>query len=294
MDLKIIEKAVDSLEGFKGGIGITGGEPTLHPEFGTICELLQEKVPSYRCTLATSGYKWNEYKNLIKNTFKLGIYYNDHSDPVQKHQPILIGIDEAVDDKQLMWRLIDNCWVQDDWCASITPKGAFFCEVAGSLDQVLDGDGGYPVVKDWWDKKPEEFRDQVRRYCPKCGGALPLERPSDQEACDLVSRLNYERLASLGSPMVLEGKVQVFEEKLGREEIMQKLCGWCPWDSLSGSSRKRHLKVDEIFLIQNRMRQIRWAFHAAVGGVRGIQCLFRISRGEIKKRVRRSSGYYRK
>ena len=89
MDMKTIEKAIDSLEGFKGGIGITGGEPTLHPEFEKICKLIQERVPSYKCTLWTTGYKWKEYKDTIRKTFSLGIYFNEHTNPIQKHQLVL-------------------------------------------------------------------------------------------------------------------------------------------------------------------------------------------------------------
>ena len=45
MDLNYLEKAIDSLEGFEGNIGIMGGEPTLHPKFNEICEIVQKKIP---------------------------------------------------------------------------------------------------------------------------------------------------------------------------------------------------------------------------------------------------------
>jgi hypothetical protein len=286
MDMKTIEKAIDSLEGFQGGIGITGGEPTLHPNFRDICKLLQDKVPSYKCSLWTAGSKWKEYKEIIKKTFNLGVWYNDHYDPVQKHQLILVGIDEVLDDKRLMWKLIDHCWLQETWSPSITPKGGFFCEVAGAMDQVLDEDGGYPLLKGWWNKRPEDFQDQVRRYCPKCSAAIPLERPSNQEAKDGVSRRNYERLLDLGSPKALQEKVQVIEEKLEKEDIVEQLHSWRPWDYLCGSGRKRHLEPDEIFLIPKTMRHIRWVYRAAVEGhIRGIQWAFHIAKWEIGKRL---------
>ena len=69
MDLDFIEKAIDSLKGFKGGIGIMGGEPTLHPQFEEICKLLQRKRVTHKCALWTSGYKWDEYKKIMYSGF---------------------------------------------------------------------------------------------------------------------------------------------------------------------------------------------------------------------------------
>ncbi|HIE36324.1 MAG TPA: 4Fe-4S cluster-binding domain-containing protein [Candidatus Omnitrophica bacterium] len=60
IDLEMIEKAIDSLEGFEGGIGIMGGEPAFHPKFVEICKLLQKKVPPEKRYLWTTGYKWEE------------------------------------------------------------------------------------------------------------------------------------------------------------------------------------------------------------------------------------------
>ena len=37
MDVETFKRAVDSLEGYQGYITITGGEPTLHPDFEEIC-----------------------------------------------------------------------------------------------------------------------------------------------------------------------------------------------------------------------------------------------------------------
>ena len=98
-----------------------------------------------------------------------------------------------------MWKLIDNCWIQEQWSASITPKGAFFCEVAASLDYLFDGPGGYSLEKDGG-KTPEEFQDQVKRYCTNCSGALPMAAESDGQGgrekatIDTVSPTMLEKL----------------------------------------------------------------------------------------------------
>ena len=52
-----------------------------------------------------------------------------------------------MENKEIADELISNCWVQEQWSASITPKGGFFCEVAGSLDHLMNGPGGVKIEK---------------------------------------------------------------------------------------------------------------------------------------------------
>jgi hypothetical protein len=260
MDMETIERALDSLEGYRGDIGIMGGEPTLHPQFVEICELIQRKVPTYKMGLWTAGYKWDEYKPLICRTFKRGVYYNDHSDPFQKHQPVLVAIDEVIKDKPLMWKLIDKCWIQEKWSPSINPKGAFFCEVAAALDVLFEGPGGYPIEKGWWNKTVEQFQDQVRRYCPMCSGALPMSRPSNQEAKDLVSPGNLQRLLDVKSPKAIKGRVEVYTGDI-EKELAQRSREWKPWRYLSSElKRKKNLKWDELWLIRGFHGIRRWYY----------------------------------
>ena len=59
----------------------------------------------------------------------------------------MVAIDDIIEDKKLMWKMIDNCWIQKQWSASITPKGGFFCEVAASLDYLFEGPGDMKLKK---------------------------------------------------------------------------------------------------------------------------------------------------
>lgn len=237
MDLDTVVKAIESLEGYPGGIGMMGGEPTMHPQFEEICEIYQEMIPDRRCRgLWTAGYKWDEYQEIINETFDSDlIIYNEHSDPNEgAHQPLLIAAEDILDDRELMWRLIGNCWVQWRWSASITPKGGFFCEVAAASDMLFDGPGGYPLEKGWWDKNPWEFSDQVKRYCPKCSAAIPMERPPSSSAIDIVSKSNYDRLKKYGSPKLAHNNVHIYEDKLTEEDIEKVVKeGWTPWSHRS-------------------------------------------------------------
>ena len=73
------------------------------------------------------------YGALIRDVFG-DCNFNDHSVDHILHQPLLVAAEEVIPDRDEMWRLIDDCWIQRYWSASITPKGAFFCEVAASFD----------------------------------------------------------------------------------------------------------------------------------------------------------------
>ena len=125
-----------------------------------------------------AGFKWEENKDLIYEHFDEDyITYNDHTAP-GKHQPLLVAIDDVVEDKELADELINNCWVQEQWSASITPMW-FFCEVAASLDYLLDGPGGVPIEKGWWKQSLDAFKNQMATSCRKCSAPIPLPHESD-------------------------------------------------------------------------------------------------------------------
>jgi len=236
MDLETVRKAIQSLDGFPGRVGIMGGEPALHPKFREILALIRELIPDRRRReFWTAGFKWKEYRDDILSTFDDDmITYNDHTQASGRHQPLLVAIEEMVEDEDLRKILIDNCPFQARWSAAITPKGAFFCEIAASQDYLFDGPGGYPIEPGWWKKHPAQFQDQVHRYCGKCSGALPMETRSDNRggrdgpSIDLVSPKNLGRLLKAGSVRALKGNVEVRDEPFTKEEIEAHMKTWKP------------------------------------------------------------------
>lgn len=247
MDLETVEKAILSLvtpysapwqefpQGFPGGVGIMGGEPTTHPKLPEICELVQKHVqPIERRQFWTDGFRLGKHEGIIRETFlESHIHINRHEDKeVGWHQPLLIAAEEVMEDRELMWRLINNCWVQWRWSPSITPKGGFFCEVAASMDMLFDGPGGYPIEPGWWAKNPNDFFDQVDRSCTRCSAAIPMPAVSAHDTFDLVSPGNLKRLLDAGSPRAKRGDVVVFDKKITREDVekMLKDGRWAPWD----------------------------------------------------------------
>lgn len=242
MDFVTFQDAVASLAGYKGMIGIMGGEPTLHPDFERIVEYFRKAVPDKaparerfepvtdfgavrnkrlakldrkRGLWTSLGSGYYKHYELIQDTFGYQCI-NDHKH-AGRHQALLLpraelGISDAD------WkRYRDNCWLQREWSATITPKGAFFCEVAGALDMLFDGPGGWPVEPGWWKREPKDFGDQLN-WCEMCSACLPVpSRPATDEVDD-VSRSMKLRLAGVGSPKVRHGKVKVFDVKSYKPE----------------------------------------------------------------------------
>lgn len=212
MDMDTFRRAVDSLADFPGMVGMIGGEPLLHPQFGPMAEYLAAAIPDKkRRGLWSTVPKalGARYGDLIREVYG-NFYFNDHTSDRILHQPLLVAAQEVVDDPETMWELIDNCWIQTYWSASVTPKGAFFCEVAASFDMLFDGPGGWPIEPGWWKRTPGDFTEQKERACPRCGCAIPLTRRPSTEEIDDVSPGNLKALLAIGSPKALRGQVEIY------------------------------------------------------------------------------------
>ncbi|MFQ5685370.1 MAG: radical SAM protein [Candidatus Scalindua sp.] len=213
MEMDFFVKAVDSLIDYPKMIGIMGGEPLLHPQFAEMAVYLKSKVPDkIRCGLWSTLPKGKEkYAQIIADVFG-NVLLNDHTLGDLNHSPMLVAAQDVVADEFSMWYLIDRCWVQNCWSGSITPKGAFFCEVAAAFDMVFEGPGGWPVAPGWWKKTPKDYVEQMNRYCVNCSAALPLHARRDTEEIDDVSQGNLEQLTKIGSPKIRRGKYTLYNK----------------------------------------------------------------------------------
>jgi len=235
MDLGTFRRAVDSLEGFKGVVGIIGGEPTLHPQFDQLLDYYAAKVrePRPYSFIRQPVKAFHEYARMVKyqrgrrrglfSSLGNGYYrhfeqiqdvfpyqsINDHAS-VNTHQAILITRKElGIPDEEWL-ALRNNCWIQNLWSAAVTPKGAFFCEIAGSLDMLFDGPGGWPIEPEWWKRKPEEFGDQLH-WCEMCSIALKVPTMEATRQTDILSPAIFEKLQKINGPKMRKGEYVVFD-----------------------------------------------------------------------------------
>jgi hypothetical protein len=214
MDVDFFKKAVDSLKNFPKMIGVMGGEPLLHPRFEEISLYLHSKVPKERCGLwSTFPKSKKHYAPLIAEVYG-NVLLNDHTTEGLNHAPVLVSGKECIRDDFLMWYHIEHCWIQNSWSASITPKGAFFCEVAAAFDMVFNSSGGWPVELDWWKKTPKDYTEQMERFCVNCGVPYPLRERGDSDGIDDMSYGNFKKLKELESPKIKKGRYHLYVEGL--------------------------------------------------------------------------------
>ena len=218
MSLDDFKRAVDSMVGFKAMTGVMGGEPVLHPQFEEFCKYLNTKIPPEQTGLWTCFPEGKEHLGpLIADTFG-HVFLNDHSRADILHAPFLVSIDEVVKDKGDMWYMIDYCWAQRSWSASINPNGAWFCEIAASMAMLFDiKETAWPVEPLWWTRVPMDYVDQIKKFCPMCGGAVPLKWRYSPEIVDDVSPLMLERLKEIDSPKIKRGEFEVHDLQMCQE-----------------------------------------------------------------------------
>jgi hypothetical protein len=245
MALETFERNVKSMEGWNGPnkvLGIIAGEPTLHADF--------EKI-SWRFSEMWGGPLTGNGVLPIKdfNTFaterlfdrstgrglwtSLGAGFYRHYETIMevyghwntnthesggRHQALLISRDDykkatgISDDQWLQNR--DNCWVQKMWSASINDKGAYFCEVAASIDRLyFNGKHAWPVEHGWWQRTPADFQSQLD-LCNYCGLAQPGPSQLDILERDIISEQNRAKLAEVGSPAVKKGAYELYDGAL--------------------------------------------------------------------------------
>ena len=248
MDFETFKKAVDSLRGFKGLLGLIGGEPTIHPEFAKFARYLRDNhksstepsflgptpLESFWCPTSSGMNDWGKYVTPKNNLMLLSIagdaYYknfeliqdtfgvqalNSHFNPSAHYITMSTRKELGIPDDEWI-KLRDSCSSQERCASVINPKGAFFCERAAALDVILDGPGGWSVEPEWWKRKPEEFGSQLD-MCEMCGdrmhraihSVIPLR--DCRSEIDEVSPVWYEILKKKNSPKLRKGLVKTFE-----------------------------------------------------------------------------------
>jgi hypothetical protein len=195
--------ACESIRDYWGVVGVFGGNPTLHPQFGELCRIMREVIPFEQRGLWSNHPRGRgrqcaitfnpEYSNL--NVHQSQEAYDEFAtdwpeckpylkglDSDSRHSPPFVAMKDVIADEAERWRLIGNCDINKNWSALI---GVFrgqlrgwFCEIAGSQSMLYQHepdypDTGVPIVPGWWKANHAAFEKQIQKHCHECG--IPLK-----------------------------------------------------------------------------------------------------------------------
>lgn len=199
------ERAVLSLVGYFGVIGMFGGNPAMSPHFAEYCRILKKHVPFEqrgiwcnhpRGKASLMRVTFNpRYSNLnvhlspeahteFARDWPESIPYLKGLDSDSVHGAPFVAMQDVEPDESKRWDMVASCDVNRHWSAliGVVPgRGlrAYFCELAYA-QAALHGDTsdwpdvGMEVTPGWWRRPQADFEQQIRQHCMACG--IPLRR----------------------------------------------------------------------------------------------------------------------
>lgn len=251
MDLPTFEKAIQSLEGWNAPgkvVGIIGGEPTLHSDFErlslTFADMWggpntangRDPISDLPAFIQQRLFDRSNGRGLWTS---LGAGFARHLEVILKvYSHFNTNTHESGGLHQAMWisrkdycemtgmsseeweKNRDACWLQQMWSGTINDKGAYPCEVMGTIDRLLyNGKHAWPAERGWWERKPEDFGAMLE-LCNHCSLAQPAPSQVDAVERDIVSPENLVQLEMIGSPAVKKDRVDVFDESFTERRVI--------------------------------------------------------------------------
>lgn len=213
------ERAVKSLLGFPGIVGVFGGNPTLNPHFPELCAILRRYVGD-KGRRGLWSNRLNGHGPTVRETFgyfNLNVHQDaTAADEIRRelpgvpvygeepcwHKPSLVALRDVLPAEQ--WAdVIDMCPIQTRWSAIISPTvngsiGAYCCEIMSAWDWVYGTDTSVAVEDGWWRRPLRDYTDRISYWCPQCGLCLDLPARRDGERKDDVSATHAGKAGKRG------------------------------------------------------------------------------------------------
>jgi len=209
------ERAVHSLIGYPGIVGLIGGNPCLHPDFPKLCKML-DVIPRQQRGLWSNRlfghgkvaadtfgfYNLNVHGNQaaaeeIRQDIPWARIYGEDKSSI--HGAVMVSMADLVPDESQRYDLIARCDINQKWSAAVVQIDGrlegYFCELTSSLAAATGRRCGVPIVPGWWDRPMEDFAAQVDMHCHQCGVPLRIRGHHDSAKTDDISRSHRATVA---------------------------------------------------------------------------------------------------
>lgn len=182
-------------------IRLLGGEPTLHPDFFEILNLMLEykEHDSPRTCIEVTSNGFGSRVNKIITRIPDGIFvHNTKKSGVQNTNFFSFNIAPVDRREYAMADYTNACWVADECGMGLTPFGYYPCAVAGSIDRVFGFDLGMKQLA----PENEKFTEALQTFCRMCGmfkrlAEPPVDRPFVSQVWDEAYTRYREKPPSL-------------------------------------------------------------------------------------------------
>lgn len=148
-------------------IRILGGEPTLHPDFLEIIDMIRSwklnYAPEARVEVATNGYgrRVREVLSLIPEDVSIIDSHKDNRR--QEFDAFNIAPSDLAIYRYADFR--NGCIITEVCGIGLTPYGWYPCAIAGAIDRVF----GFDIGCNKLPSKDDDMYEQLEKFCSLCG-----------------------------------------------------------------------------------------------------------------------------
>jgi hypothetical protein len=164
---QFVKESVEKRIGWKG-IRLLGGEPTLHPDFLEILDVLREYKNTYRpkmlITVVSNGYTERTKAMLARLPTDVSV---ENTSKVSSVQDDFAPFNNAPRDypEHAHTDFRNGCWITEGLGMGLTPQGYYYCAIAGGIDRIFN----YRLGRQSIPEETDRMHEQSSLLCALCG-----------------------------------------------------------------------------------------------------------------------------
>jgi hypothetical protein len=161
-------------------IKLEGGEPTLHPDFFEVIELMREfkasRAPGTIISLSTNGYG-EEVRSVLAQLPKEIVVYNSGKDSPVRDEFYAFNVAPADLAGYQNSDFTQACDIPYYFGIGLSPYGYYPCTVSAGIDRVF----GMDIGKKRLPGKDDPMTEQLQTFCRLCGHCIPFNLAGGKE-----------------------------------------------------------------------------------------------------------------